>query len=67
MVRSSIIMIKATASEYEGNNGKGRYVLATLVADTSEEVIAHGTSGKGVEGLQSNDVMKFVVLQEVAR
>ena len=52
-------MIKATASDYERDDGTNRYVLATLVADTSDEVIAHGTSGVGVENLQPNDVMTF--------
>lgn len=59
MVRRNKIMIKATASEYEKDDNVNRYVLATLVADTSDEVIAHGTSGVGVVNLQSNDVMTF--------
>ena len=52
-------MIKATGSEYEKNENGQRQVLATLVSDTSDEVIAHGTSGQGVIGLQSNDIMTF--------
>lgn len=52
-------MIKATASDYERDDGTNRYVLATLVADTSDEVIAHGTSGVGVVNLQANDIMTF--------
>lgn len=52
-------MIKATSSEYERDDGRNRYVLATLVADDADEVIAHGTSGEGIENLQSNDVMTF--------
>lgn len=59
MVRRNEIMIKATASDYERDESGKRYVLATLVADTSDEVIAHGTSGVGVENLQPNDVMTF--------
>jgi hypothetical protein len=54
-----MIMIKATASDYERDDGTNRYVLATLVADTCDEVIAHGTSGNGVVNLQKNDVMTF--------
>ena len=52
-------MIKATDSVYETDDGVNRYVLATLVSDTSDEVIAHGTSGVGVINLQPNDVMTF--------
>lgn len=59
MVRRKKIMIKATDSDYEKDDGRNRYVLATLVADTSDEVIAHGTAGTGIIGLQSNDVMTF--------
>lgn len=59
MVRRNKIMIKATDSEYERDDETGRYVLATLVSDNADEVIAHGTSGQGVEGLQSNDIMTF--------
>ena len=59
MVRRSKIMIKATDSDYEKDDGRNRYVLATLVADNKDEVIAHGTSGQGVIGLQPNDIMTF--------
>lgn len=59
MVRRNMIMIKATASDYERDDGRNRYVLATLVADNKDEVIAHGTSGQGVIGLQPNDIMTF--------
>ena len=59
LVRRNMIMIKATASDYERDDGRNRYVLATLVADNKDEVIAHGTSGQGVIGLQPNDIMTF--------
>lgn len=52
-------MIKALYDEYECTVEGKRRVVATLVSDTSEEVIAHGTSGKGIENLQPNDVMTF--------
>ena len=52
-------MIKATDSQFEKNENGQRQVLATLVADNKDEVIAHGTSGQGVIGLQSNDIMTF--------
>lgn len=59
LVRRNMIMIKATVSDYERDDGRNRYVLATLVADNKDEVIAHGTSGQGVIGLQPNDIMTF--------
>ena len=59
MVRRKNIMIKATDSQFEKNENGQRQVLATLVSDTSDEVIAHGTSGTGIIGLQANDVMTF--------
>lgn len=59
LVRRNMIMIKATASDYERDDGRNRYVLATLVSDNKDEVIAHGTSGQGVIGLQPNDIMTF--------
>ena len=59
LVRRNMIMIKATSSDYEKDDGRNRYVLATLVADNKDEVIAHGTSGQGVIGLQPNDIMTF--------
>lgn len=59
MARRNMIMIKATASDYEKDDGRNRYVLATLVADNKDEVIAHGTTGQGVIGLQPNDIMTF--------
>ena len=59
LVRRNMIMIKATDSDYEIDDGRNRYVLATLVADNKDEVIAHGTSGQGVIGLQPNDIMTF--------
>lgn len=59
MARRYMIMIKALDSEYERDDGTNRYVVASLVADNKDEVIAHGTSGQGVEGLQPNDVMTF--------
>ena len=59
LVRRNMIMIKATASDYEKDDGRNRYVLATLVSDNKDEVIAHGTSGQGVIGLQPNDIMTF--------
>ena len=52
-------MIKALDSEYERDDGTNRYVVASLVADNKDEVIAHGTSGQGVVNLQANDVMTF--------
>ena len=52
-------MIKATDSQFEKNENGQRQVLATLVSDNKDEVIAHGTSGQGVIGLQSNDIMTF--------
>ena len=59
LVRRNMIMIKATASDYERDDGRNRYVLATLVSDNKDEVIAHGSSGQGVIGLQPNDIMTF--------
>ena len=59
MVRRNRTMIKALGYEYEGNNGRDRFVVASLVADTKDEVLSHGTSGKGIKGLQSNDIMQF--------
>ena len=59
MVRRNVIMIKATDSQFEKNENGQRQVLATLVADTSDEVIAHGASGEGILYLQPNDVMTF--------
>ena len=50
-------MIKATASDYEKDDGRNRYVLATLVSDNKDEVIAHGTSGQGAIGLKPNATM----------
>lgn len=58
-VRRNMTMIKATDSKYERDDDVNRYVLATLVADTPAEVVEHGTSGRGVVGLQPNDVMTF--------
>lgn len=52
-------MLKAKDSIFEENVDGERRVIVSLVADTKEEVIAHGTSGAGVERLQPNDVMQF--------
>lgn len=59
MARRYRIMIKALDVEYEYDDGINRFVVATLVADNKDEVIAHGTSGNGVVNMQKCEIMTF--------
>ncbi len=53
-------MIKATNFSLENDkDGIGKTVRASLVADTSAEVTAQGTSGDGIIGLSKDDTLSF--------